>query len=287
MRIATWDSGDPEMYFDNPNLIWGSPSMLLEPGDVGYTPPFSSVNKLKTKTKTMKKNNFFPMRQGDQITWFTNFGGKIAGHAAALGLSPAQIAAIVADCLWMVYVLKDWLPATRKWSLSCTDALIEAQSGSGTAVQVLPVFTAPALVAPTVAVLPGAQARIFTAVQAIKEGGKCTPAIGDDLGILGSDKLPPDLTGVQPVIDASISGHQVFIKWGWGGLGAYLDMCELQVDRNDGKGFVLLAYDTTPGYTDTQPFPAVKTIWTYRAIYHVGEAQVGVWSNAVSLPVGA
>jgi hypothetical protein len=39
MRIAYWDSGDPEMHFDNPNLIWSSPSYLLEPGDPGYVPP--------------------------------------------------------------------------------------------------------------------------------------------------------------------------------------------------------------------------------------------------------
>jgi hypothetical protein len=36
---------------------------------------------------------------------------------------------------------------------------------------------------------------------------------------------------------------------------AFLDICELQVDRGDNKGFVALAFDTTPGYNDTQPFP--------------------------------
>lgn len=42
---------------------------------------------------------------------------------------------------------------------------------------------------------------------------------------------------------------------GLGGNGNYLDMILLQVDR-DGKGFQFLANDTTPGYTDTMPFPA-------------------------------
>ena len=68
---------------------------------------------------------------------------------------------------------------------------------------------------------------------------------------------------------------------------AFLDICELQVDRADGKGFILLAYDTTPGYTDTQPFPAAPATWTYRAIYRVGDKQVGVWSNPVSVTVPA
>ena len=55
---------------------------------------------------------------------------------------------------------------------------------------------------------------------------------------------------------------------------------------NDGKGFGLLTIDTTPGYTDTQPFPAAKTVWTYRAIYRKDDSQIGVWSAPVSIPVG-
>ena len=33
MRIAYFDSG---LHADDPNLIWGEPSYLLEPGDPGY-----------------------------------------------------------------------------------------------------------------------------------------------------------------------------------------------------------------------------------------------------------
>jgi hypothetical protein len=43
------------------------------------------------------------------------------------------------------------------------------------------------------------------------------------------------------------------IDWNWGGFSAFLDICELQVDRGDNKGFVALAFDTTPGYVDTSP----------------------------------
>jgi hypothetical protein len=89
-----------------------------------------------------------------------------------------------------------------------------------------------------------------------------------------------------PAIRPTLSGGQVTVNWGWQGQGQFLDMCELQVDRGDGKGFVLLAYDITPGYTDTAPFPATPTKWTYRAIYHVAEARVGQWSNRVSIMVG-
>ena len=41
------------------------------------------------------------------------------------------------------------------------------------------------------------------------------------------------------------------------------------------------------GYTDTVPFPATPVKWTYRAIYRVGDAQVGIWSAPVSITVPA
>lgn len=34
---------------------------------------------------------------------------------------------------------------------------------------------------------------------------------------------------------------------------AYLDMLRLEVDHGDGKGFIFLANDTTPGYVDIAP----------------------------------
>lgn len=79
----------------------------------------------------------------------------------------------------------------------------------------------------------------------------------------------------------------MFIKWGWGGYGRFLDSCEIQVDRADGKGFVLLTIDTTPGYTDTTPLPAALTRWSYRACYRANDAQAGLWSATTSITVQA
>jgi len=224
---------------------------------------------------------------GGQIVWVANFINKLPGYAAVLGLTPAQVAAAVADGLWVLYLLQSWQPAAHNFAISCTNAVTEGQTGSGTDVQALPVFTAPTLPAQVAPVKPGALTRIFGLVTIIKDSGKCTDTIAADLGILGSSQPGPDLATVQPVISVRISGNQVFVKWGWGGYTSYLDSCEIQVDRGDGKGWVLLTIDTTPGYTDTQPFPAAHTVWTYRAIYHVGESQVGVWSQTVSIAVPA
>jgi hypothetical protein len=63
-------------------------------------------------------------------------------------------------------------------------------------------------------------------------------------------------------------------------------MIELVVDRSDNQGEVLLAQNTTPNYTDTAPFPATPTKWTYRGIFRVGDSRVGQWSKPVSVTVG-
>ena len=235
----------------------------------------------------MKRNAYYPVRQADQIVWLANFANKLPGEAAILGLPAATVTAAVADCNWLIYVLQTWLPAVRAWALSGTDAATEAQTGSDTKPQVLPLFTAPPLPNGVSPVLPGALTRIFGLVQDIKNADGYTDAIATNLGITGSAQTAPDLTTIQPVIDATVSGSLVNVKWGWGGNGAYLDSCEIQVDRGDGKGFNLLTIDTTPNYTDTQAFPATFARWTYKAIYRVNDAQVGVWSQPVSVTVPA
>jgi hypothetical protein len=36
VKTVYWDTNE---VFDNPNLRWGNPAYLLEPGDPGYVPP--------------------------------------------------------------------------------------------------------------------------------------------------------------------------------------------------------------------------------------------------------
>ena len=91
---------------------------------------------------------------------------------------------------------------------------------------------------------------------------------------------------LKPQLRLEHSGGHILVRWGWQGNGAFLDMIELQVDRGDGKGFVPLAFDTTPDYLDTEPFPANPAKWTYQGIYRLNDQRVGQWSDPVSTMVG-
>ena len=210
------------------------------------------------------------------------FKNNIGAYATTLGLSAAQVTAQADDADYFDYVLKGqetMQKAGQQWTSWKT-----ITRGGGTP----PPTGAP--VAPTLpsavpAVAPGVEIRFRALVKQIKAHANYNVSIGTALGIEGAVQTAPDFTTVQPEIDATINGGSVDIDWSWQGNAAFLDICEIQVDRGDGKGFVLLTYDTTPGYTDTQPFPATPVKWTYKAIYRVGDAQVGLWSNPVTLTV--
>ena len=183
-------------------------------------------------------------------------------------------------------------PAVRAFAPSCTGTASAAQTGDGTALCVLPAFTAPPLpgvegsLPAVVPVFTGALHRIFAFVQDIKVSAGRTDAIETDLGTIGSVSATPDPATLQPVITAKVNGIHVDIGWGWGGNRAHVDLLQIQADRSDGKGFTDLVHDTTPNYTDTTPFPATSAVWKYRAIFQVNGAPVGLWSTTVSVAVG-
>jgi len=272
--------------FGDPNARWGSPSVRLEPGDPGYVPPTPPINQPPTKRSRMKHNTYYPTRTADQVNWLVNWCNKLSTYATTLGLSPAQTSATLADALWLVYVLQAWLGAIRTFSVACTNAATDAQTGDGTKLCALPAFAPPALPTGGTPVNTGALNRIFAVVQIIKESSGCTDAIASELGIVGSAATPPDLNAILPVFTLARIPTGVNVLWTWQGNSAYLDMFEIQVDRGDGKGYVLLAYDTTPGYLDTFPQPATLTKWKYKGIFRVGDQQVSQWSQEVSITVG-
>ena len=230
------------------------------------------------------KNDYIQQNDDAFNAQLQTFKTGIVNYATLLGLNVAQTGPQAADAAYYDYTLKCAkiiANAAQQW-IAWKNLERAGGTPPASGAPVFPVF--PTAVA---AVAPGIEVRFRALVQLIKFNPNYNEAMGLALGIEGAQQVGPDLTTIQPVISALISGNHVTIKWGWGGYSAYLDLCELQVDRGDGKGFVLLAFDTTPGYTDTQPFPATPATWTYRAIYRVGDAQVGVWSQTASVTVPA
>jgi hypothetical protein len=210
------------------------------------------------------------------------FKNNIGIYGPTLGVTAAQVSAQAADADYFDFTLKCQAVvqnSAQQWT-AWKGIIRDGGSPPPTGMPLTPAFPTP--VTP---VASGVEVRFRALVKQIKANVNYNVAVGDMLGIEGAEHTAPDLTTVQPLIAVAISGSHVEVDWGWQGNSAFLDMCEIQVDRGDGKGFGVLAYDTTPGYTDTAPFPATPAKWIYKAIYRVNDAQVGQWSNPVSVAV--
>ena len=262
-----WDDGNWDTGF------WDTPA----------TPPSQPSSTKKKRTNTMPKANYIPNSDDAFSALLQTFKNNIGSYATLLSVTPAQVTAQADDADYFAYVIAcqtTMQQGAQQWT--AWKNLVRGGGGApSTGSPVPPVF--PASVA---AVALGVEVRFRALVQQIKNNTNYNTGIGEALGIEGAVQSPPPAGALQPVIDVSISGNHVVLKWGWQGNRASVDMCELQVDRSDGKGFVLLAFDTTPGYTDTTPFPTPPAKWRYRAIYHKGDAQIGIWSSEVSITVG-
>ncbi|MDQ6939035.1 MAG: hypothetical protein M3119_02650 [Verrucomicrobiota bacterium] len=211
------------------------------------------------------------------------FKSAIGAYATALGLTPAQVTAQAADADYFNYVLtcqQVMLNGSKQWTAW------KDLTRMGGAVPPTGAPAAPTFPASVPVVAPGIEVRFRALVKQIKANTDYNESIGQALGIEGSQQIGPDYATLAPALNLSISGDQVYIDWGWQGYSAFLDQCELQVHRSDSKGFVFLAIDTTPGYTDTQPFPGAPAKWTYQAIYRVADNRVGQWSAPTSVTVG-
>ena len=231
----------------------------------------------------MPKSDFVPSNDGAFGANLNTFKNNIGPYAATFGLSAPTIAAQAADADYFGYALACHNIArvsAQEWS-RWKEITRYGGTPPSTGMPAAPTF--PAAVPP---VDPGIEPRFRALVKQIKAHAAYNSAIGEALGIEGPEQSGPNMATIQPAITAKTQGNTVLVGWDWGGQRAFLDICEIQVDRGGGGGFVLLSYDTTPNYTDTAPFPATPVKWTYRAIYRVGDHAVGQWSNPVSLTVG-
>jgi hypothetical protein len=229
----------------------------------------------------MAKQYFLQRSNEGKATTFEQFRDNIPPYVALFNLAAADITQQAADATYYREILtlaKTMGSAGQQWT-AWKGTVLTGTTGTEPAI--------PAKHAGFPAAVPvGILARFLALVNAIKNHKNYTPEAGLILGIEGEEHTGPDLTTIQPDFDVNLSGNAVSVNWGWGGNGNYLDMVRLEKDSGDGKGFQFLANDTTPGYTDSTPFPATPTKWTYRAIYIVGDAQVGIWSKSVSIVVG-
>jgi hypothetical protein len=211
------------------------------------------------------------------------FKNAIGPYAVRLGITPAQVAAQAADAAYFSYTLtaQELLASNSKQWSGWKTVLRSGGNVPVTGTPQTPVFPeAPPPVA------PGVEPRFRALVRQLKANPNYNPSIGAALGLEDPGQTGPNYGTPAPEISAVIGDLNVRIAWNWGGFGSYVNQCELQVDRGDGKGFVDLTIGSSLGYVDTEPFPRAPAKWLYRASYRAGGNRVGQWSRPVGLTVG-
>ena len=227
----------------------------------------------------MSKSYYLPADDNGKAAWLNNLAAKLPTYQAALGLTAGDVTSVTADAAFFTYALNAQIQVAA-YSQQWTAYKNSARNGNAPALGAIPaapVFpVAPALVA------PGIIGRATALVARIKVAPGYTNSIGQALQLIGADN-PVDPTTLKPVLNVELDAGQVCISW----LKQGMDGLEIQVDRGDGKGFVFLAIDTIPNYTDTAPMPAAgqSALWKYKAIYIQADQRVGQWSDVVSIPV--
>jgi hypothetical protein len=227
---GTWDSG-----------FWD------EPPPAPASDYFNPRRRTNPHT-TMKRQDYYPSRIGDQVNWLDNFSVKLPIHGPTLGVEPADVTASVNDAKFGNYVLGTWLSAVRNFSPSTTDAVDDVLTGAGGGAIVLPTFTAPALPAGVTATPPGVLTRIFALITKMKLSAAYTEAIGTDLGIVGSqetEKATPKFLIAPEQGDGCQCVKLTFYKYGH--MGVYIE------SRRGTGAWEFLAIDTESPYDDERP----------------------------------
>ncbi len=100
----------------------------------------------------------------------------------------------------------------------------------------------------------GILTRFLALAKSVKNNKNYTVAIGTALGLEGAEQIGPDMATVQPDLTAKIMGNTVVIPWGWGGNGAYLDLCEMT--SNEARAYSIHGFGTPSGLR-----PVSQDVW--------------------------
>jgi len=232
----------------------------------------------------MAKKPFFPNDIEQQILWLINFDDRLSTYAAKYGITPAQLTSVSNDREWLIYWFQlhgETIAYMEGFTKFKNEAAYGVNTGGTPSVAPTPPLAG---VAPT-AVAPGVFPRVLSIANAIKVHVDYTIADGEALKLEGAEIIPPNLNEARPVLKLTRAGATLEV--GWGKQNLPVDGVEIHVKRG-AVAYVYLATDTTtPKYVDTYPLPATAEDWTYKATYIKGGAQVGLWSEEVTINVKA
>ena len=202
------------------------------------------------------KSNFIPRRDGDLYTLEGNFSRKIVIHGPALGLDADEIAESVA-ILERHMNAYSGMNSKKAESKSATELNLQESRNAKNELR-----------------------RIAKKIKACK---KYTPAIGDDLSIIGPDVPEQALATMKPSLSAVYNGNELVIKFrknGTSGVNIYSR-------RGSETDYAFLGFDASSPYIDARvkldtSRPEARE---YYAMFIDGDKEIGQPSNTLKVIV--
>lgn len=226
----------------------------------------------------MANIDYIPAADAEKATWLQNVAVKLPVYQAILNLSEDDLVQVSKDSEMFAYSLNvlNILKQTQQ-NATAFKNLLKHESGGHTlgtspAMPVLPAAPPP--------VPAGIFDRARSLMQRIKNSAGYTEAIGQDLDIISSVSAM-DLNTISPALKGVLDVGRPHLKWQKG----VADAIDLYADHNDGTGFHLIGRFMRTEYLDITPIPAGKAAeeYKYKAVYVIGDAQVGVMSQVFSM----
>lgn len=228
----------------------------------------------------MARKFWWPRRLVDQQMIVRNFRSKIAGHAAVLGLSPAETAAAVALCDTMItaYNATEACKLTMQAMTAWRDEVLFGKQ-TGAVAPAAPLFPAP----PAGGLTRGAVDQFIELRNQIVAAPGFNESIGDDLGLLGPEHRRKDASEIVPELNFRVANG------GWIKVTGSLQGTDaVRIEKKAGDGeFTTAAFLTiTPGefpLTTTTP-GAVERV-ALRAIFIRKNKEYGNFSPIYNVVV--
>ena len=231
------------------------------------------------------KKTYMPSQEIEKLIWLKNFANKLSTYATKYNITVAEITDMQNSAAFFDYWFNFGVQ-NAEFNKKVTEYKLELRNGipAGATASIAPV--APTFGAAPTAVTPGIFVRATSLAGIIKKRINYTAADGKDLGIEGVEIIGAahrSESDIKPIISVRlVQGGKPEIVW----TKDDFDGIDIYVDRGDGT-FKFLGTDTVPNFIDTGALPATgASLWKYKAIYRVDDAQIGQWSDVVSVAVG-
>jgi hypothetical protein len=230
----------------------------------------------------MSNQGYFPHSEAESISWIVHFCDKLPVQGPIVGISEEEITTTIAELMHYVWLVQNWYISTQQFALEATAHKLSMAMDESAGTPPLPmpvVFENPPPPFPA-----GILVRLFKLVKRIKNSTNYTESIGQDLGLIGINKID---THVYPkanlIIKRDANGELVEV-----GFKKYHHPAVLIETRRNNGNWEYLGVALISPWLDNRPLqtPSVPEIREYRLCWYENNKISGDFSPIQKITVG-